>query len=656
MIRSHLTLLLTFLLAQSSFGQLSLKNESLSGLDLEARKKNPAKIALFRPSASERKDKARNLILDRNSLAWVWDTEPERFTTEIPLPGNKAETLSFIRNYISTESYVIETSDGRKLAGKEYAGIHYKLEGSGRIGGLSFREDGVMGIITHPSGAYNIGESTPGRGNYVVSNDGDIDLPNWTCDTEDNFEPVQTTKTTSDKAATASCKKVRIWFEADNDLYKKSANSVTTATNFVNGMFNVISQIYANEQITIQLSGVFVWTTVDPYALITSPGTILLNFATNRIVSLINGDLTHLISTRATGMGGIAYTGVLCNPTARHGFSNIYYNYSALPTYSWSVGCIAHEIGHNFGSKHTHWCGWDLPNGTKGRIDSCASGEAFNGVSCGNNQKARKGTIMSYCHITLGGIDFNLGFGPLPGNAIRNGLANAACISGTSCLGVASIRVDSTNNLDKNYRLTITIPANHNATSWRLLEGTVQLQSGTLANQNASTLTIPISGKANGTYNYTVTLTSATGTSSTSTAVEVVVAVPSPPPVTGNCIANGLQAWFDATGKVNFRYNLSTTCNTYVVNMCRYNLTNPNVIPTGSETPAACSVRNGMSNYTPTTTEKTLGFLERVANPQPGNMTGSPAGSYWYSIDVTCRGSQCTTGNRTRTYIFVPGQ
>lgn len=36
---------------------------------------------------------------------------------------------------------------------------------------------------------------------------------------------------------------------------------------------------------------------------------------------------------------------------------------------------------------------------------------------------------MSYCHFTVG-INFNLGFGPQPGNVIRNTVANANCLEG----------------------------------------------------------------------------------------------------------------------------------------------------------------------------------------------------------------------------------
>ncbi|MEO6189163.1 MAG: GEVED domain-containing protein, partial [Saprospiraceae bacterium] len=47
------------------------------------------------------------------------------------------------------------------------------------------------------------------------------------------------------------------------------------------------------------------------------------------------------------------------------------------------------------------------------------------------------GTIMSYCHLTGYGINFNNGFGPLPGDKIRASVVAAKCL-GTSCSGGGS--------------------------------------------------------------------------------------------------------------------------------------------------------------------------------------------------------------------------
>lgn len=649
-------LIFIFLCSANVFGQALKSTKWMDAIVKPISGGEDHQITLFTGGPiGERKDEARNLMLNQEAQRWIWDREPEKFTTQIPLPTGGSASYTFVRNRVLAEGFFVETSDGRRLEGKEYQGLQYKLEGNSQVGGLSFREDGVFGMISHlEGGAYNIGETSQGLGKYVIVDDRKQGIPSWRCDYDEHLDMQEMNQTPTNKNA-VSCKKVRTYFEADFDLYKKAGNSVSGASTFITGFFNLVAQLYQNESITLEISSIFVWTSSDPYVSETSPSTFLLKFATNRPVAGVNGNLAHMVSTRNPNLGGIAYTGVLCNSSTVHGLSNIYYSYSALPTYSWTVGCVTHEIGHNFGSKHTHWCGWDLPNGTKGRIDSCYAGEAFNGVSCGTVTKARPGTVMSYCHITLGGINFNLGFGPLPGNAIRNGLNNATCISSSTCLGTAAVKADSTTNKDKNYIITITIPANHNATSWKLMEGSTMTHSGTLTGTASQTLNISFSGKNNGTYNYTAILTSSTGATTTSAITSVTVAVPVAPASTGNCVISNLSAWFDASGKMNFRYNINPVCTTYTVSLCRYNMTNPSVAPIGTETPSACSVRNGMTAYVPTTAEITAGLISRVASPQPGNMTGSPAGNYWYSVDVICNSNNCSTPSRTRSYIFVYG-
>jgi len=612
-------------------------------------------LKLFSPSRQPSKGEGViKLELNREVLTFIWEMEPNKFKLNLPLPDGESEELEFVKTSIATEDFAIKTSDGRKLFGKEYLGIHYQLvqNEKSRLGGLSFREDGLMGMISHSGGNYNLGETNPGRGDYVISDDRKIAFPGWNCETEDGKELLPSGKETqtTNKAASTLCKPVRIYMEADFDTYTRSANNMTTTTNFVTGLFNLVKQVYQNEQITLQLSQIFVWTSVDPYATLTNTGQILSSFSNNRPAASVNGDLAHFLDCRSNSLGGIAYIGALCNSGTKHGFSSIYYSYSSLPTFSWSVFIVSHELGHNFGSRHTHWCGWTLPNGTTGRIDSCSAGEG----SCGSITKATKGTIMSYCYNTFLGVDMNLGFGPLPGKAIRDWLSSVTCITGNSCIASPVVSVDSMTNLDKNYKLTLSIPANHNATAWTLLEGSTVIQSGSLANQNAVSIPVNISNKPNGTFIYSARLSSGNVTS-TSSSLSVTVAVPVNNPGSGNCTASGLQSWFGTDGKLRFKFNLSPTCTTYNVQMCRYSLNNPIVPPVGMATPVACGVRNSMNAYTPTTAERTQGFIERIASPQPSSAITPGMGSFWYSMDVLCTGSGCTTTNRTRTYIFVPG-
>ncbi|MBK8556043.1 MAG: fibronectin type III domain-containing protein [Lewinellaceae bacterium] len=289
---------------------------------------------------------------------------------------------------------------------------------------LSFFEHELMGIISGPDGGNLVLgrlENAGGPLAYVLYDD--LNLP-----VSSNFECKERSTDGNghipghpDQPEVAGC--VEIYFECDYELFQNKG-SVLATVNYVTGLFNQVATLYTNEAVTVTISQIYVWTTPDNYTN-TSSSTALDEFMALR--TNFSGDLAHLLSLGGQGTGGIAYLDVLCVPSFAYGYSNIDDTYSNVPTYSWSIEVVTHELGHNLGSHHTQWCGW--PGGA---IDNCYTPE---GTCSQGPPPTNGGTIMSYCHLTSNGINFNNGFGPLPQGAIQAGVTTAqsgGCIS-TSC-------------------------------------------------------------------------------------------------------------------------------------------------------------------------------------------------------------------------------
>ena len=206
---------------------------------------------------------------------------------------------------------------------------------------------------------------------------------------------------------------VEVAFDIDFHTYGTFGNDCYPAVEWALAIMAGVNTIYTESVdalINVQASYIHVWETTDPYNSITNDaGTMLdtfrLEWLNNSNLSGIQRDLVHLLTRRQnTGTGGIAYLGVVCFPAYAAGFSSYLEsgnNYN-LNNYAWNLNVVGHEMGHNFGSNHTHWCGW-----SNGPIDNCYDVEG----SCANNPQAQVGTMMSYCHAVAGG-SVNLEFHP----------------------------------------------------------------------------------------------------------------------------------------------------------------------------------------------------------------------------------------------------
>lgn len=408
--------------------------------------------AVSDPELSKFASKVTKLTIDNNALASLLSEKPETISFNIPV-GDGNVQLELMKVDIFDKDFRLTSINNGVVKRETFTpGLHYRgiVKGDeGSLASISIFPESVMGVVSDANGNYNLGSIKDEQGNltseYIYYNDRDLLKKNdFECGVEgkedkmrlypENSTPMPGNLNNNfDGTDAVTDTTIRVFFLCDYKMYQDNGNNLNATANFVQGMYNNVITIYQNESIKTNISEIRVYTSQDPYTS-TNSETILTSFGENTQDNFY-GDLAHLLSTRNDGLGGIAWIDVLCIPyqpnfmAGRFAYSNIENNYMIFPIHSWTVNVVAHEMGHNLGSNHTHACAWPTgPGGSIGAIDSCyfAEGNCFSGKRPNFN-----GTIMSYCHLE-GAVNFIAGFGPFPGDTIRSRYQNAPCLRFTT--------------------------------------------------------------------------------------------------------------------------------------------------------------------------------------------------------------------------------
>jgi len=228
------------------------------------------------------------------------------------------------------------------------------------------------------------------------------------------------------RGAPGPCREVRVAIDTDFEwTLERFGGDADAAAEYALFLIAAVSEIYERD-VNTRLVVPYLRTysqNVDPYAPLRNADGVLTPDPLDQVrahwrdtMGHIDRDIVHLFTGMDTDYGGLAYVSTVCSRQSGYGVSaylsgSFPYPLQDSNSGNWDLYVVAHEIGHNFGTLHTH-------DGYTPPIDNC-------GIDCTGNIS---GTIMSYCHGCAGGmLNIDLRFHPLVKQRILSFLETVPC-------------------------------------------------------------------------------------------------------------------------------------------------------------------------------------------------------------------------------------
>jgi hypothetical protein len=350
------------------------------------------------------------LQLNSSAFESLRSEVPDRLVLTVPLPGLGERSLRFKRFEVQTSDFEVGVTDveGFRIKDVQPTLLTYEMEGNVGMGSLILMEDHVIAYWNIGGVGYEINPRNAQGLHALFTLRDAVETRTFSCgveETADAYTPVNNRDGDADEILPLEC--VEVGIEIDNYTYSSLGNSELAAANWALALLASVDLIYRTELsdlVSLEARFIHIWATPDPYVSVVDDGGGLLGafgseWNSNPDLNGYNLDLRHYMTMRTNiGTGGIAYLSGLCSGfnTGISGHLSNTTSYD-LTTYTWNLDVVAHEMGHNCGSSHTHWCGW--PGGP---IDNCGSLEG-DCTGYTDDPQGQLGTIMSYCHAVSGG-------------------------------------------------------------------------------------------------------------------------------------------------------------------------------------------------------------------------------------------------------------
>lgn len=417
---------------------------------------------LFTTQGNFRVDNTDVYVLNPNikEIKSIAQSQHDKIIIQIPIGQKGIKTVELERSSIFqngttfVERHQTETRIHNRRTALHYSG---KIIGSkNSMVAFSIFNNEILALFSFDNQNWNLQKSRTSP-DYKLFHDDDILLTSNIkfCErSESNYldESFSSAQTQSLKSSAMSS--VDVYIECDYQMFTDFGSDVSHTFNQATSLLNTVNILYNMANINLNITQVNVWSSPDPYhANDANSSSEVLNAFKCQLDGVYNGRIAHLLST-TNQFGGLANRRDYCPyEEPLYAFSRIFPSFNTdISIYSWSVNVVAHEIGHNLSSPHTHSCSW---NGNNTQIDDCANVyatsnnndsdcdgvidniEEASGSDCfdiANPIIPAKGTIMSYCHLSSSGngVDLSLGFHPEVAAKMKNYIDN--CLSSSTII------------------------------------------------------------------------------------------------------------------------------------------------------------------------------------------------------------------------------
>ena len=448
------------------FSQLfySQKNETLIEQELNHHKE----MGMFKNTALSFFDNFRQIIKDKDRfvelniqpqiIREIIENKSAFISINLPFFENSSKIILLKKRKLFSEDLKLieQTVTGQTIKQLPnyvaYSGIvDNELENT--MVSISFVNNTLRGLVSIGNKEYTIGpkHDKDNETDYILYEKSEVNLslPQISCGVDDRQFIIPEQYKNESVNTIPKC--ITTHFEITKSQVEEWGGSSQSISKFIS-IFNSVQTIYVNDGLTLRVSFLKLWLTTSPYAENQGTQSGLDSFVALNS-GVLQGNVGCLLGNFANG--GVAWLVNDNNCDIRRNVCDVYSTFDIYPNYSWNVNVIAHEMGHNLGSPHTHSCVW---NGNNTRIDNCGGHAGYTQGSCADIvDPPNGGTIMSYCHLVGVGINFNNGFGLQPRNLITNGVNNGICF--TSCQDYQSCEDNIVSNvevIDNSQSYTIT--------------------------------------------------------------------------------------------------------------------------------------------------------------------------------------------------------